>query len=50
MGNFRREEAERANLKTGVSRKQNISNPLIRVRIRGLEMFVFRKIWRALFS
>ena len=32
-------------------RKTNISYPLIRtVLIRGQEMFVFRKIWRALFS
>ena len=39
-----------------IFRKMNISNPLIRtrilcvrVRIRGLEMLVFRKIWRTLF-
>ena len=36
-----------------IFRKTNISNPLIRtvrVRITGLEMLVFQKIWRALFS
>ena len=36
-----------------IFRKMNISNPLIahiRVRIRGLEMFVFRKMWPALCS
>ena len=35
-----------------ISRKTNISYHLhthVRVRIRGLEMFVFRKIWHAFF-
>ena len=54
---------KRVNLKTGVSRKQSTANFLknehllprdtdtyIRVRIRGLKMFVFRTICRVLFS
>ena len=46
----------RANLKTGVSRKQSTPNfpcawyVCARVHTRKWEMFVCRKIWRALFS
>ena len=51
-----RQKGKRTNLRTGVMRKQstqifqktNIS--YVRVCIKGQEMFVFQKNWRALFS